>query len=214
MRPSLDENTRSALHFTLLGLGLVGGARLAYWWIGRLLLDGHPGAAFLLPWRAGYLLADPYSLVDAAPALPLRLAAAVGYALLAGVLAAVLARAFRIPMWVATGRVPGVAILLLALFSALALPPHTATPDPSSGTWHLCTRIALPGGIAVPGTASCTILERDTVRGVYAPDVIRLTLDGLPLAEAHHTGVAGVDSSRAVLAAAVLNDRMGLIGPP
>ena len=59
MKPSLDENTRSALHFTLLGVGLVGGARLAYWWIGRLLLDGHPGAAFLLPWRAGYLLADP-----------------------------------------------------------------------------------------------------------------------------------------------------------
>ena len=210
MKPSLDENTRSALHFTLLGVGLVGGARLAYWWIGRLLLDGHPGAAFLLPWRAGYLLADPYSVVDAAPALPLRLAAAVGYALLSGTLAAVIASAVRIPAWVTIGRVIGVATLLLALVSALALPPHTATPDPSTGTWRMCTRIALPGGIALPGTATCTTDERDTVRVVLRSDAVRLGLGGSELARAPVTGVVTIDSTRAALAAEVLNDRMGV----
>ncbi len=210
MRPSLDENTRSALHFTLLRLGLVGGARLAYWWIGRLLLDGHPGAAFLLPWRAGYLLADPYSVVETAPALPLRLALAVGYALLAGVLAAAMVRVFRVKAWVTTGRVLGLGTLMLALASALGLPEHVATPDPSTGTWRMCTRIALPGGIAVPGTAACITLDRDTVRVVLRSDAVRLGLGGSELARAPVTGVVTIDSTRAALAAEVLNDRMGV----
>ena len=210
MRPSLDENTRSALHFTLLGLGLVGGARLAYWWIGHLLLDGHPGAAFLLPWRAGYLLADPWAVVGEAPALPLRLAVAVGYALLAGVLVAVAARSLRAAAWVAVGRAAGVAVLVLALVSALAFPPHITTPDASTGTWRSCTRLALPGGIALPGTAVRITLDQGRVRVDHRPDAVRLSLGEVALAEAPLIGVATIDSTRAALAADVLNDRMGL----
>lgn len=213
MRPSLDENTRSALHFTLLGLGLVGGARLAYWWVGKLLLDGHPGSAFLLPWRAGYLLADPYTVVHAAPTLPLRLAVAVGYALLSGALAAVIASAFRIPAWVAVGRVVGLVVLPMALASALVFPPRSATPDPTTGSWRVCERTALPGGLTLPGTARCTTIEVDTVHVHLATDAAQLMLGGRVVAEAPHTGVALIDSTRAALAVEVLDERLGTRRP-
>ena len=149
-------------------------------------------------------------MVHAAPALPLRLAAAVGYALLAGVLAAVTARSLRLRSWVAAGRLLGAATLVLALVSALALPPQSAAPDPSTGTWRRCTRMALPGGIALPGTATCITLDQGTVRVNHWPDGVRLSVGDVALAEAPGTGVATIDSTRAALATDVLNDRMGL----
>ncbi len=208
MRPTLDDNTRSALHFIVLGLGLTGGLRLAYGLAERWLLADHPDAEVLLPWRAGYLLADAHAVVDDAPALPMRLAAAVGYALLAGVLAAVLAWALRARAWVAVGRAVGAVTLLLALASALFLPVRSATPDPVAGAWRICARNALPGGVALPGTARCTTRPGALLGMHRLADGLQLTLDGRPLATAARSGPAPADSVRARRAVEVLHDHL------
>lgn len=208
MRASLDDNTRSALHFIVLGLGLAGGLRLAYDLAERWLLGGHAEAAALLPWRAGYLLADAHALVPAAPALPLRLAAAVGYALLGGTLAAALARMLGGTAWVAVGRAVGALVLAPALASALFLPPHSATPDPAAGTWHLCARAALPGGITLPWTATCTSVPAGAVAVHQRADVLELTLHGTTLAAASRGGTSPVDSVHARRAIDVLQGHL------
>ena len=88
------------------------------------------------------------------------------------------------------------------------------TPGPTrsrpTGTWRSCTRLALPGGIALPGTAVRITLDQGRVRVDHRPDAVRLSLGEVALAEAPLTGVATIDSTRAALAADVLNDRMGL----
>jgi hypothetical protein len=92
MRLRLDDNTRSALHFALLGGAVVLAVRLLAWGGEAVRQLRHPDAlsVALRPFQRGYLLADPTVLVDEPTDLPERLAFAFLFSLLLAMFAGLL----------------------------------------------------------------------------------------------------------------------------
>ena len=152
MKLRLDDNTRSALHFLLLAVGVLGAFRLAYVGFVHGTRAEGPDAVALEPWRHGYLLPDPYAVARASTTLPERMAWIFLYAIAIGftafLLATLIARLSRQvdsrhPIILA--RVAGTVVLVLGLVSALRWPPQAAWPDVGTRTWRVVQRVAVPG---------------------------------------------------------------------
>ncbi|MBK6542284.1 MAG: hypothetical protein IPG10_13600 [Flavobacteriales bacterium] len=165
MKLRLDDNTRSALHFLLLAVGVLGALRLAY----VAFLSGTravgPDAAALEPWRHGYLLHDPYAVVRASTTLPERLAWVFLYAILGGfavyLLVSFFARSLRhadARYPVIAGRIAGSMVLLLATVGALWWPPQEVWPDRAAREWKGFQRGSLPGDLTLPWTGQALAL--------------------------------------------------------
>ncbi|MBK8341042.1 MAG: hypothetical protein IPK99_14060 [Flavobacteriales bacterium] len=159
MKLRLDDNTRSALHFLLLAVGVLGAFRLAYLGFLHITRAAGPDAVALEPWRHGYLLADPYALAQANTTLPERLAWVFLYAIVGGfaiyLLGALIARTLRhadARYPVAAGRISGVMVLLLGMIGALWWPPQQAWLDREAHVWRSVQRLSFPGDLTVPGT--------------------------------------------------------------
>ncbi|MEO8590884.1 MAG: hypothetical protein ABI432_16020 [Flavobacteriales bacterium] len=134
MRIGLDENTRDALQFVLLGAGILLVLRLLVAGAG-LLIDAPTGDpdSIIATFRNGYLLGDPGVLVTGGMALPGRLAIA-GLSALSGGLAlavvfALFARILRRDMRksaVLGGRTGLLLVALWGLYASLLLPVRSA----------------------------------------------------------------------------------------
>lgn len=161
MRLGLDDNTRDALHFVLLGSGVLLLLRLMVAGIG-LLVQTTPQsepAASMATFRNGYLLSDPEILVNGGMELPGRLATAIILCIAVGILSAVLCALIA---RVARGDVRSTALLgarggsvlalVWGLYAALLLPPHSARIDEQGIT--LIERGSLLDGISWPWPGS------------------------------------------------------------
>lgn len=180
MRLGLEDNTRDALHFVVLGAGVLLALRLLVSGV-QLLLDPPPTSdlpALLATFRNGYLLRDPNILVTGGMDLPGRLAiagvlGALGGMGLAAVFGSIAYAARRGPRKSAIRG--GRAGLLLAaawgLYAALLLPPSSVQVR-SQGLLFtdrraLFNAISLPwpgGDHMLPWTATSGIKKRSIAR--------------------------------------------------
>lgn len=157
MRIGLDDNTRDALHFVLLGSGVVLLLRLIVAGIG-LLVQAPPDSdltASIAGFRNGYLLSDPEILVSGGTELPGRLATAVVLCVAVGIMAtllcALIARALGTDARKAGllgARSGSILTLVWCLYAALLLPPKSARVDATGIT--LIERRSLLSGITWP----------------------------------------------------------------
>lgn len=157
MRLGLDDNTRDALHFVLLGSGVMLLLRLVVAGIGLLVRSPPESdlAASIATFRNGYLLSDPDILVSGGMELPGRLAIAaimcIAVGILAAILCALIARVVRSDVRTAAllgARGGSILALVWGLYAALLLPPKSARINADGIT--LIERGSLLDGISWP----------------------------------------------------------------
>ena len=180
MRIGLDDNTRDALHFVLLGSGVLLLLRLIVAGIGLLLEAPFESdlTESIAGFRNGYLLSDPGILVSGGMELPGRLAAAVILSVVAGIVGAIL---FSLVARISRGdarraavqgaRAGSILMLVWALYAAFFLPPLSARVD--EGGITVTERVSLSDGISWPWPASGTMIPWKEISSVEHRSAVR-----------------------------------------
>lgn len=134
MGARLNDNVQEALQFLALGSGLVLGARLIYLGVARVIIQAEddPLTVCARPFHQGYLLSEPGTMVVLGLNLGGRIALALVFALLGGLILALLgsalariARKETLPWAVGLGRVGLLLAGVWGIYAAFALPPVT-----------------------------------------------------------------------------------------
>lgn len=173
MRIGLDDNTRDALHFVLLGSGVLLVLRLIIAGIGLLIAAPPEGelAASIATFRNGYLLSDPGILVNGGMELPGRLATAVLAATAAGVCVALIGQLASRLLGGDTrraalfgARTGFLLMLACGLYAALLVPPRSARIDADGIT--TIVHVSLLDGISWPWPSHERIFRWKDIRSV------------------------------------------------
>ena len=184
MRIGLDDNTRDALHFVLLGAGVLLVVRLLI--AGVQLLLGTPLSAdlpaLIATFRNGYLVTDPSLLVSGGMDLPGRLAVAGVLAVCAGIGLAIplMGIAYAMQRNVLRSALRGgrAGLLLAAawgLYAALILPPTSASVRPQG--LLITQRTALFSAVSLPWPAAEHMLPWARISAIEQETIAR-SFDG------------------------------------
>ncbi|MCB9167547.1 MAG: hypothetical protein H6595_08710 [Flavobacteriales bacterium] len=202
----LDENTRSAVHFLMIGAVILLALRGLGLVLELLFNQFHPDGHLLGPWRNGYLIFRPGAVTRAHTTLTERLAlgfllstavGSVGWALTWALRSAFGSHGAHAPL--VAGRWLGGLSLAWCVVSAFLLPPETTFPDHITRDWRTVRRSTMIGELTLPWGDRDDRVAFTVVDGLGTdlrnrPDVHCRTVVRLWVAAQHDTTIIGTAS--------------------
>ncbi|MBP7514300.1 MAG: hypothetical protein KA791_07120 [Flavobacteriales bacterium] len=139
-----DDNTRSGIHYLLLGTVIIGMIAITLNIFDRVLYQPSPkdlAATSFAPFRSGYWSATPYFIADGALPRPARITAAAGLSFLAAVLLAFLsslvASGGKERVFTLVSRATMLVAFISASYAVLFVPVRMVSFDASLGEWSI-----------------------------------------------------------------------------